>query len=310
VLELRDEGMPLSEMAVLYRAHYHSMDVQLELTARGIPFRITSGLRFFEQAHIKDVAAFLRLAVNPRDEVAFFRLVRLLPGIGTKSAEKMWTQWLHATAGGGSRRHEKIFDSIKVPVKAASDWKQLAYTMDEIVHEDGTLAKPVDALKSVTLGIYDDWMKAKFTNYSSRKQDLEQLSLFAAGHKDLEALLAELSLLSGVDVAADGRQEQDKEMLTLSSVHQAKGLEWKAVFLIWLAEGMFPNSRAIGDDDSAGIEEERRLFYVAATRAKDLLHLCYPVLWPGNHSGDILQRPSQFLAELPAGLMETWEVEG
>jgi DNA helicase-2/ATP-dependent DNA helicase PcrA len=310
VLELRDEGMPLSEMAVLYRAHYHSMDVQLELTARGIPFRITSGLRFFEQAHIKDVAAFLRLAVNPRDEVAFFRLVRLLPGIGTKSAEKMWTQWLHATAGGGSRRHEKVFDSIKVPAKAASDWKQLAYTMDEIVHEDGTLAKPVDALKSVTLGIYDDWMKAKFTNYSSRKQDLEQLSLFAAGHKDLEALLAELSLLSGVDVAADGRQEQDKEMLTLSSVHQAKGLEWKAVFLIWLAEGMFPNSRAIGDDDSAGIEEERRLFYVAATRAKDLLHLCYPVLWPGNHSGDILQRPSQFLAELPAGLMETWEVEG
>jgi DNA helicase-2/ATP-dependent DNA helicase PcrA len=99
-------------------------------------------------------------------------------------------------------------------------------------------------------------------------------------------------------------------MLTLSSVHQAKGLEWKSVFLIWLAEGMFPNARAIGDDDSTGIEEERRLFYVAATRAKDLLHLCYPVLWPGNHSGDILQRPSPFITELPAGLMETWEVEG
>lgn len=310
VLELRDEGLPLSEMAVLYRAHFHSMDLQLELTSRGIPFRITSGLRFFEQAHIKDVAAFLRLAVNPRDEVAFFRLVRLLPGIGTKSAEKMWGQWLGATAAGGARRHEVIFATMKVPARAAADWKQLAYTMDEIVAPDGVLAKPVEAIKSVTLGIYDEWMKAKFTNYVARKQDLEQLQLFAAGHNDLEALLAELSLLSGVDVAADGAKEQDKEMLTLSSVHQAKGLEWKAVFLIWLAEGMFPNARAIGDDDSTGIEEERRLFYVATTRARDRLHLCYPVLWPGNHSGDILQQPSQFLAELPKDLMEVWEVEG
>ena len=309
VLELRDEGMPLSEMAVLYRAHFHSMDLQLELTARGIPFRITSGLRFFEQAHIKDVAAFLRLAVNPRDEVAFFRLVRLLPGIGTKSAEKMWNQWLNATAAGGPPRHENIFEAIRVPAKAAADWKQLAYTMDEIVHENGTLAKPVEAIKSVTMGIYDEWMKAKFTNYASRKQDLEQLLLFAAGHGDLEALLAELSLLTGVDVAADGNKEQDKEMLVLSSVHQAKGLEWKVVFLLWLTEGMFPNAHAIGDDDSTGIEEERRLFYVAATRAKDLLHLCYPVLWPGNHSGDILQQPSQFISELPADLREIWEVE-
>ena len=308
ILELHDEGVPFEEMAVLYRAHFHSMDLQLELTSRGIPFRITSGLRFFEQAHVKDVAAFLRLVVNPRDEVAFSRLVRMLPGIGAKTAGGLWRRWLDATAGGRMATHEAIFAAMRVPAKAARDWLQLALTLDEIRLPDGSLAKPAEAIKSVMLGVYDDWMQVKFTNYMSRRQDLEQLLSFASGHPDLEALLAELTLLTGVDVSADGAKEQDKECVTLSSVHQAKGLEWRAVFVIWLAEGMFPNAKALGDDDSTGIEEERRLFYVAATRAKDHLHLCYPMLWPGNYSGEVIQHPSCFLAELPAGLMEPWEV--
>ena len=246
ILELRDEGMELNDMAVLYRAHFHSMDLQMELTARGIPFRITSGLRFFEQAHIKDVAAFLRVAVNPRDEVAFTRLARMLPGVGNRTAESLWSRWLNATAGGRPSSHEELFATFKVPAKAAADWKQLSYTLDELVLKDG-LAKPGDAIRSVMDGIYDEWMKAKFTNYEARRQDLEQLRAFSASHGSLEDFLGELALLTGVDVADGGKEEDETESVTLSSVHQAKGLEWRAVFLIWLTDGMFPNARAIGD---------------------------------------------------------------
>jgi DNA helicase II / ATP-dependent DNA helicase PcrA len=309
ILELRDEGVELREMAVLYRAHFHSMDIQMELTARGIPFQITSGLRFFEQAHVKDVAAFLRFVVNPRDEVAFTRIVRMLPGVGGKTAEGLWAKWLRVerACGGRPEAYSPHLGAIKVPAKAAEAWRQLGFTLDELV-PGGAPAHPAAAIHSVMHGVYEDLMRAKFSNFEQRWQDLEQLRLFASGHADLETLLGELALLSGVDVAADGKQEPDGESVTLSSVHQAKGLEWQAVFLVWLADGMFPNARAVDAGDPAALEEERRLFYVALTRAKDDLHLCYPMLWPGNYQGEVIQRPSPFLCELPADAMEAWEV--
>ena len=309
LLELRDQGIELKDMAVLYRAHFHSMDLQMELTTRGIPYQITSGLRFFEQAHIKDVAAFLRFVANPRDEVAFSRIVRMLPGIGARKADELWQAWsrVEQRFGGRPPAYSGHLAAMKVPPKAAEAWQQLGFTLDELV-PGGELARPAEAITSVMDGVYDDLMRAKFTNYPARRQDLEQLRLFASGHASLEQLLADLALLTGVDVAADGRKAEDTECITLSSVHQAKGLEWKVVFVIWITDGMFPNARAVGDADSAGLEEERRLFYVALTRAKDELYLCYPLLWPGNFQGDVIQRPSPFLAELPPELMETWEV--
>lgn len=311
ILELRDEGMELEEMAILYRAHFHSMEIQMELTNRGIPFVITSGLRFFEQAHIKDVAAFMKLVGNRRDEVAFKRIVKMLPGIGAKSADKLWAEWRKSPCGGASpvSVFSESMKDFKVPSKGAGAWEQLGFTLDELVDEEGNPRAPVDMIPSIVEGAYDDYLRSKFTNYDSRRQDIAQLERYSEKFEDIEEFLSQLSLLAGQDAVGATRQEPDKEAVTLSSIHQAKGLEWRAVFLVWLAEGMFPNNRVIEDDESGeGLEEERRLFYVGATRAKDELYLSYPLVWPNAHSGEVLQRPSRFLEEVPADLVEEWRV--
>jgi DNA helicase-2/ATP-dependent DNA helicase PcrA len=315
VLELRDEGMELNQIAVLYRAHYQSMEIQMEFTNRGIPFSITSGLRFFEQAHIKDVAAFMKFTVNRRDEVAFKRMVRLLDGIGNRSADKLWKEW--AKCNGAGEKVPGTFSEymieFKVPGKGKKPWEQLVYTLDELI-KDGAPASADSMMASILEGVYEDYMRRKFPNFESRRQDIEQLMNYGAQFGSVEELLAQLALLSGADGDPEtgGRRERDTEAVCLSSVHQAKGLEWPVVFIVWLADGMFPNARALEDDggeeDGDALEEERRLFYVAATRAKDDLYLVYPHLWPNSHSGEVLQRPSRFLGEFPQSLVEEWKV--
>lgn len=305
VLELHEEGIPLHEMAVLYRAHYHSMEVQLEFTRRGIPFAITSGLRFFEQAHIKDVAAFMKFAVNPRDEVAFKRMVRLLPGVGAKSAESLWTQTLAALAGGTDFRQLHRF---RVPAKAEKSWQQFVHTLSELAPADSVPA-PSAMIDSVLFAVYDDYMRNKFANYEARREDLNTLAGFARQFESTEEFLSQLALLGAVETNDALRAgEGDPEKLTLSTIHQAKGLEWKVVFLIWLTEGMFPSARSGESPD--GIEEERRLFYVGITRCKDELYLTYPDMRLNAGYGEGLQRPSRFLSEIPEPLLETWEVSG
>lgn len=312
ILELRDEGVELNEIAVLYRAHFHAMEIQLELTNRGIPFVITSGLRFFEQAHIKDAAAFMKFVCNRRDEVAFKRLVKMLPGIGDKGADNLWRDW---TKCEGSALEEVLSFSrylleFKVGAKAKTGWEQLAYTLDELVDAEGKPKAPAIMMPSILGGVYEEYMRGKFTNFESRKQDLLQLEKYAEKFDDLQEFLSQLSLLAGQDSVAATNEEPDKESVCLSSVHQAKGLEWKVVFCVWLADGMFPNNRVIDEDneDQSGLEEERRLFYVAVTRAKDALYLTYPLLWYGSFSGEVLQRPSRFLEDIPVELIEEWNV--
>ncbi|MFA7232932.1 MAG: ATP-dependent helicase [Terrimicrobiaceae bacterium] len=302
VLELRDEGIELREMAVLYRAHYHSMDVQLEFTRRGIPFSITSGLRFFEQAHIKDVAAFLKFATNPRDEVAFKRMARLLPGIGNKTAENLWTQTVSALAGGADFQRLQGF---KVPAKCAKTWTQFVHALGDLVPASGPLP-PAAMMEAVLFAVYDDYMKTKFANYDARRDDLATLIGFAGQFEATEEFLSQLALLGGVETADAFAGDADSEKITLSTLHQAKGLEWKVVFLIWLADGMFPSARSLETPEA--VEEERRLFYVGVTRCRDELYLTYPELRLNAGYGDNFQRPSRFLSELPEALMETWEV--
>lgn len=311
VLELRDEGIELDEMAILYRAHHQSLEIQMELTSRGIPFEITSGLRFFEQAHIKDVAAFLRFATNRRDEVSFKRFCLLLPGIGAATATKLWRAWLKVGISKKEEPPKRFSDHMlkfPVPAKAKKDWEQLCYTLDELIVGDG-YARPSEMLTSVLEGVYDDYMKASFENYDNRRQDIEQLILYSETFDDVLELLGQLSLMSSVDGEPTGsRAEPDEEKLVLSSIHQAKGLEWKVVFLVWLADGMFPNGRILEADDQDMFEEERRLFYVALTRSKDELYLTYPQINPKSYSGDIITRPSRFLEDCPEEMLETWEV--
>ena len=311
ILELRDEGIEMEEMAILYRAHYQSLEIQMELTSRGIPFEITSGLRFFEQQHIKDVAAFLRFVTNRKDEVSFKRFALLMPGVGAATASKMWLSWLktgHQRDDHPPKNFSDIFNDFKIPAKAKKDWEQLGYTLDELIKEDG-FARPSEMITSILEGVYDEHMRQSFDNYENRRQDIEQLIIYSETFEDILELLGQLSLMSSVDGEPSGKKEElDGEKLTLSSIHQAKGLEWKVVFLIWLADGMFPNGRILEADDEEMLEEERRLYYVALTRAKDELYLTYPQLNPKSYSGDIITRPSRFLDESPEEMTEVWEV--
>jgi DNA helicase-2/ATP-dependent DNA helicase PcrA len=324
ILELRDENVDLNDVAVLYRAHYHAVELQLELSRRGIPYQITSGIRFFEQAHIKDVTSFIRLVANPRDEVAFKRMVKLLPGIGNRTAENLWQRWAGdvVAAEGGSEETstaagvtdppqagysfcERLM-AMNVPAKSRKAWEQLAHTLDEIA-PSGQPNMPSEMITSVVEAIYDDYAKANFTNYELRREDLNQLAIFARQFKDVHEFLSQLALISNVDAEAASVQAGDKEAVNLSSVHQAKGLEFHTVFVIWLTDGMFPSNRSLDTRDA--LEEERRLFYVAITRARDELYLTYPQMRLSGGYGDVFQRPSRFLQEIPNELLEDWQVQ-
>src|SRR5207248_1048620 len=178
ILELRDENIDLNDIAVLYRAHYHALELQLELSRRGIPYQITSGIRFFEQAHIKDVTSFIRFVANPRDEVAFNRMVKLLPGIGNRTAENLWREWEtgvvaarvdrgpeieSAPAGATAPGHsfgERLL-AMNVPAKSKKMWTQLAHTVDEIAPA-GQPNPPSEMITSVVEAIYDDYAKVNF----------------------------------------------------------------------------------------------------------------------------------------------------
>ena len=330
VLELRDEGVELNEIAVLYRAHYHAVELQLEFSRRGIPYQITSGIRFFEQAHIKDVASFIRFVANPRDEVAFKRMVRLLPGIGGKIAENLWNGWEKSlgsvtvaavaergprpttpateAAAAGDRGYsigERLL-KLSVSTRSKKMWEQLAQTLDEIA-PNGKPNPPSAMIVSVVEAIYDDYAKANFTNYELRREDLNQLASFARQFSNAQEFLSQLALISNVDAEPAPNAATDNEAVNLSSVHQAKGLEFHTVFVIWLTDGMFPSSRSLETRDA--IEEERRLFYVAITRARDELYLSYPHMRLNAGFGDMFQRPSRFLKEIPIELLEDWEVK-
>ena len=303
VLELNDEGIDFREIAVLYRAHYHSMEIQLEFTRRGIPFGITSGLRFFEQAHIKDVAAFLKFAVNPNDEVAFKRMARLLPGIGTKTAETLWQQTEKTLAG--HRRFALLEKACKPPTKAVGAWSLLITTLASLAPLEKP-APPSEMITSITKSLYDDYMQNKFANYEARRDDLMTLANYAKQFDETEEFLAQLTLLGGTETSEVTGRDDEEDRVCLSSIHQAKGLEWQAVFLAWLTEGMFPGTRSLEDQNA--LEEERRLFYVGVTRCKDELYLTYPELRLNAAYGEAFQRPSRFLEELPEHLTDRWDV--
>ncbi|MEY2507554.1 MAG: ATP-dependent helicase UvrD/PcrA [Verrucomicrobiota bacterium] len=307
ILELRDEGVELDDIAVLYRAHYHAIELQLELSRRGIPYVITSGVRFFEQAHVKDVTSFVRFVANPRDEVAFKRMVKLLPGIGNKSADNHWRAWETGLDERGEITSwgERLL-AMPVGAKSKKSWEQLAHTLDEIA-PGGQPNPPSEMITSIVEAIYDDYAKANFTNYELRREDLNQLAAFARQFKDVNEFLSQLALISNIDSEPALDQSTDTEAVNLSSVHQAKGLEYHTVFVIWLTDGMFPSTRSLETRDA--IEEERRLFYVAITRARDELYLTYPHMRLSGGFGDIFQRPSRFLKEIPTQLIEDWQIK-
>lgn len=301
---LIDEGRDLSEIAILYRAHYHAMDLQMELSRRNIDYQITSGVRFFEQAHIKDFAAQLRFASNPADVSAFARFTTLLPKIGPKSAER-----IHKFTRELAQKESKNFCDVltseavlkKVPNDAKEEWPSLAETIRELaaaISEDS----PEDVVQLGLDGWYGSFIREIYPNWTEREDDLQSLVSFASRYETMEELLAQLVLLASE--SNERNPEEQKHCLRLTTIHQAKGLEFPVVFVIGLADGLFPLQRTIDDGD---LEEERRLFYVAATRAMDELYLSYPML---NQKGNSVMRmnPSRFVQEVDPSRYETLRV--
>jgi len=305
-LELREEGIELNEMVVLYRSHFHALELQLELTRRNIPFSITSGIRFFEQAHIKDVTAYLRWLANPRDEQAFKRIVLMLPGVGGKTAFKLWEQFL-ASLEPEWPLAECLQQCVSVPKKAKVPWVQLTATVSQL-QTDPVAGDAGQMIELIIEAGYSDHVEANYDKAPQRLDDLEQLAVFARQYESLETFLAELALLTNVEADQDRGASDDTEQLNLSTVHQAKGLEFKVVFVIMLCDGLFPSNRSL--DSIEGEEEERRLFYVAITRAKDELYLSYPMIRTvaAGSTADMMQQPSRFLGEIPDELVNEWKL--
>ena len=306
VLELHEEEeLLLGDMAVLFRAHAHSLELQVELTRRQIPFTVRAGLRFFEQAHIKDTLSYLRWHANPQDEFSGMRVLKLQPGIGAGLASRTIDHLSSAHCASLHEGLESVLTGASLSGRARVRIRELATFFAHLAQVDG----PGAALRAVFEGPYRDYAMARFSNAEDRIGDLSQLADYAEQYDDITRLLDDITLMAGM--AAEGFKPGDPpdDALTLSTVHQAKGLEWQAVFVLWLCEGHFPSRLALRDP--LGDEEERRLFHVAVTRAQNHLALVHPLFAEQGGHPRVITRPSRFLSELEGqDLFEHWRVEG
>lgn len=310
ILELRDEGVALEDVAVLYRSHYHSLELQLELTRRGIPYRVRSGVRFFEQAHIKDVIAYLRIITNPRDELAWKRVLRMIPQVGTATANRIWERLAYAPDPLALVRSSEF----QAAPRRGQGWTDFLSLLGSLT-QDETRHSPARQIEIILARGYEAHLAATYENAEARLEDLRQLAHYSARYNSTEEFLGELALLSterygapqavaGEDVVMGGDED---ELLTLTSVHQAKGLEWRVVFIIWASDGKFPSPRSLREAE--GEEEERRLWYVALTRAAEQLYITYPLMVTDYNRQTVVQKPSRFVTEVPPELYDIWSLE-
>ncbi|MCC7071073.1 MAG: ATP-dependent helicase [Deltaproteobacteria bacterium] len=323
ILQLRDEGVPLTEVGVLYRAHRHVLELQVELTRRGIPYVVRSGLRFFEQAHIKDVVAHLKLLFNADDELSFRRAVRLHEGIGNATCDALWRKTREHVAHGADAARAIAHLQDDEDLAQGAVGRRAKPGVTRFVHTLGAMTKPDvkdkpgEMIRVLLDAFYAEYLARTEPNARERQEEIEELADFAGGFADLEAFLSELMLVQSFAAEEVVAADEPDEKVTLSSVHQAKGLEWSRVFLVWLSDGAFPSDLAL--KDAGGEDEERRLFYVAVTRAKDELYLTHPLVTRARDHSMVLHRRSRFVEELPppeldaageaSGLYETWQIE-
>ncbi|MDO8669291.1 MAG: ATP-dependent helicase, partial [Candidatus Buchananbacteria bacterium] len=299
ILDLqREEGIDLSEIVVLFRAHYQSLELEMEMNKRNIPYVMRGGLRFFEQAHIKDVIAYLRILANHLDEVSWQRVLALQIGIGPATINLIWHQ-----IQSSSSLPEILAKQFSLSAKALAGWSEAKNLLDKLKSMDATDLSSL--IGTILASGYEKMVKNNFDNPLDRLADLEQLSIFSGRYDSLDKFLADTALgesFKGSSIV-ENRQSAD-EAVALSTIHQAKGLEWKVVFLISLVDGQFPNMKAF--DNRNDMEEERRMFYVATTRAQDQLYLTYPIF---SYSSGNINQVSQFIKELPNEVYEKWQVK-
>ncbi len=266
ILDHREQGVALREQCVLFRAQHHSLALEMELSRRHIPFRKYGGLRFVEMAHIKDLIAFLRLAENPLDTMAALRVAGLVPGIGPRTASQLANRL--AETGGDF----EAWVGADVPPAAEPTWPAVVSLLRGLAGAEGAVPAQVHAVRTV----YAPLLEQRYDNTAARLADIEQIEVIAGGCERRSDLLAELVLDPPAytsDVA--GPPVLDEDWLVLSTIHSAKGLEFDAVYVIHAADGNIPSDMATGSPEE--IEEERRLFYVACSRARNHLYVSHPL---------------------------------
>ncbi len=309
VLELQESGLALADIAVLVRAISHTQALEFELAQRDIPYIVRGGLRFFERAHIKDVVAHLKLIANPQDEVAWLRALGLQVGVGPKTAGNLFQKLPGVVDAKSLATADLVALADKRGVKGVETFQKLLRALLAAAVTDPKKSEPSfhpqDLIRIIATSDYVDYLRTQYQDADERLQDLEQLALFAGKYTSLDSFLTDVSLQEAFSAGAATNGE-NADSIVLSTIHQAKGLEWEAVFVPRLLEGGFPNARAV--DEANGIEEERRLFYVAVTRAKTHLMLTYPLVI--NPTGSmLLTRPSRFIDEVPSRLVERVDVQ-
>jgi DNA helicase-2/ATP-dependent DNA helicase PcrA len=310
ILELREQGVELGEIAVLFRSGFHSFDLELELQRRDIPFIKRGGFKFIETAHIKDVLAHLRVVVNPADAVSWLRALMLVPGVGHRRAERLIEEIVAApepeqalmraaeSIGRATRSGGGPGSNAGGTAAAAA---RLAALLAELRRDPAAL--PADQIAR-TLEYYLPLMRESYPDdYPKRERDLEHFQTITQRYRSLESMLADVALEPPNDSLGDVLAvEEDEGYLTLSTIHSAKGLEWRVVFLIWAADGRFPAPQSVGAEE---VEEERRLMYVASTRARDELYISYPIHMFDRAMGYTLGRVSRFLEDVSGEVLPT-----
>ena len=297
--ELRGDGVPLSEIAVLFRASSHSFDLEIEMGKHGIPFRKFGGIKFAESAHIKDVLSFLRVVTNPSDTISWFRALKLLDQIGDATVQQILDYLsVERKSFRTARAKEALFKKLKqFPAKASYEAQliKLANLLQKVAEANS----PREQLSAVER-FYRPILQAHHDDHPRRQRDLDHLLTIAKRYKTAEELLADVAL-DPLDLELAANEGRGQGFVTLSTVHSAKGLEWSALFIIWMMDGWFPSARAY--DAFEDLEEERRLLYVAATRAKQHLYFTYPMNAYETGGPNAFASVSRFLETIPQNIL-------
>ena len=294
IQQLVRQGIALNQIAVLFRAGYHAFDLEIELSRSQLPFIKVGGFKFVESAHIKDVLAHLRVISSPHDRISWYRILLLIEKIGPATAQKIYEGIVGEAAGYNGLPTGK---SETVAGEGLKRLKNLFSTID-------TDSMPLETIGEVIIEYYLPILKDRYDDHPKRAKDLEQLIAIMERYSSLEQFLTDMALEPPNTAMGDTftAETPDEDRLVLSTIHSAKGLEWHTVFIIWALDGRFPSPQALHKEEA--LEEELRLMYVAATRARENLYFTYPNQVYDRNLGIVLDSPSRFIDMMSDSILE------